>query len=88
MILSSLPAGFVSAPTGRDTPLALRAAAGLPLATVSGIDGFVEAGRTIGLVDAGQRVQFEVNRSSAQRADVKVGSQLRRHARSARGRVR
>ena len=65
----------------------LRAAAGLPLVTVSDIDGFADAGGTIGLVEAGQRVQFEVNIASAQRANVRVSSQLLRLARNTRGKL-
>ncbi len=65
----------------------LRAAAGLPLVTVSDIDGFADAGGTIGLVEAEQRVQFEVNIASAQRANVRVSSQLLRLARNTRGKL-
>ena len=65
----------------------LRAAAGLPLVTVSDIDGFADAGGMIGLVEAGQRVQFEVSIASAQRANVRVSSQLLRLARSTRGKL-
>ncbi len=65
----------------------LRSAAGLPLVTVSDIDGFADAGGTIGLVDAEQRVQFEVNIASAQRANVRVSSQLLRLARNTRGKL-
>ncbi len=65
----------------------LRAAAGLPLVTVSDIDGFAAAGGTIGLVEAGERVQFEVNIASARRANVRVSSQLLRLARNTRGKL-
>jgi hypothetical protein len=65
----------------------LRAAARLPIITVSDIDGFTAAGGTIGLVDAGARVQFEINLASAQRAGVKVNSQLLRIARNTREKI-
>ncbi len=78
---------FVGESDERQMLQILRAAAGLPLVTVSDIDGFADAGGTIGLVDAGQRVQFEVNVASAHRANVRVSSQLLRLARNTRGKL-
>ena len=76
---------FLAESEERNVKQFLRAAASLPIITVSDIDGFTEAGGTIGLVEADERVQFEINLASAQRAGVKVNSQLMRVARNTRG---
>jgi len=65
----------------------LRANAALPIAMVSDIDGFSDAGGMIGLVDADQRVQFDLNLASAERARIKVNSQLMRIARNTRSKL-
>lgn len=62
----------------------LRAVARQPIVTVSDIRGFIRGGGTIGLVDDEQRIQFEVNLASAERAGVRVNSQLLRIARNTR----
>lgn len=77
---------FVADSEERQVRRILRAALERPIVTVSDIDGFADAGGTIGLVNAEKRVQFEVNLASAQQARVKVSSQLLRIARNTRGR--
>lgn len=59
----------------------LRAADAPGVLTVSEIEGFAGAGGTIGLVVANEKVQFEVNLDSAQRANLKLSSQLLKLAR-------
>ncbi len=65
----------------------LRATARMPIVTASDIEGFVKAGGTIGLVNAGERIQFEVNLAGAQRAGIKVNPQLLRIARNTREKI-
>jgi hypothetical protein len=62
----------------------VRAAEGLPVVTVSEIDGFAEAGGVIGLVEADRRIQFEINLASAQLGGMRISSQLLRLARAVR----
>lgn len=52
------------------------------LLTVSDIDGFIDMGGGIGLLNAEDRVQFEVNLGALQRASLKASSQLLRLARN------
>jgi len=63
----------------------LRVAATRPIVTVSDIDGFMDAGGVIGLVDAEQRIQFEVNLASLKQANLRMNFQLLRLARNTRG---
>jgi hypothetical protein len=63
----------------------LRVAAARPIVTVSDIDGFMDAGGSIGLVDAEQRIQFEVNLASLKQANVRMNFQLLGLARNTRG---
>jgi hypothetical protein len=66
---------------------ALRALRGLPVLTVGDADGFADAGGMIGLVTADDRIQFEVNLDPAQRAGLKINSQLLQLARAVKGRT-
>jgi hypothetical protein len=52
------------------------------LLTVSDIDGFIDMGGGIGLLNADERVQFEVNLGALQRASLKASSQLLKLARN------
>lgn len=65
----------------RQLPEALRAADASGVLTVSEIEGFAGAGGTIGLVVTNEKVQFEVNLDAAQRANLKLSSQLLKLAR-------
>lgn len=76
---------FVSDSEERRLPPILAQTAGFPVLTVSDLDGFVDAGGVIGLVEADSRVQFEVNLASAARAQLKLSTQLLRLARRVRG---
>ena len=55
---------------------------GLPALTVSDIDRFVEVGGMIGLVVSDSKVQFEINAVAAKQANLQMGAQLMRLARS------
>lgn len=52
------------------------------LLTVSDIDGFIDMGGGIGLLNADERIQFEVNLGVLQRASLKASSQLLKLARN------
>lgn len=52
------------------------------LLTVSDIDGFIDMGGGIGLVNADERIQFEINLGALQRASLKASSQLLKLARN------
>jgi len=58
---------------------------GQPTLTVGDVDGFTEAGGMIGLVPAGNRLQFDVNLGASSRAGLQLSSQLLRLARNVRG---
>lgn len=48
----------------------------LPVLTVSDIGDFARAGGMIGLVEAGQRIRFDINLTTARQANLKLSSQL------------
>ncbi|MBK6975216.1 MAG: YfiR family protein [Sterolibacteriaceae bacterium] len=52
------------------------------LLTVSDIDGFIDMGGGIGLVNADERIQFEINLGALRRASLKASSQLLKLARN------
>ena len=66
---------------------ALRALRGLPVLTIGDAEGFADAGGMIGLVSADDRIQFEVNIDTSQRAGLKINSQLLKLARSVKGKA-
>lgn len=72
---------FIAASEERRIPELLRAAAKSPVLTIGDTDGFAEGGGMIGLINADNRVQFEINHEATQRANLKIGSQLLRLAR-------
>jgi len=61
---------------------ALQAARNANVLTVSDSDGFADSGGVIGLVYADKRIQFEVNLGAAQRAGLKIASQVLKIARA------
>lgn len=63
----------------------IRLTAGQPTLTVGDGEGFAEAGGIIGLVNAGNRIQFDINSAAAQRNGLTLSSQLLRLARNIRG---
>ena len=66
----------------RRVQTALQAARQAGVLTVGDSDGFVDSGGIIGLVYADNRIQFEVNLGSAQRAGLKIASQVLKIART------
>ncbi len=76
---------YVSESEERRLAPTLAAAVDMPVVTVSDLDGFIDAGGMIGLVEADARIQFEVNLGSASRAGIRVSAQLLRLARRVRG---
>lgn len=48
----------------------------LPILTVSDIGDFARAGGMIGLVEADQRIRFDINLTAARQANLKLSSQL------------
>lgn len=65
----------------RQLPEAVRAADEAGALAVAEIEGFADAGGTIGLVVDHQKVQFEINLQAARRANLKLSSQLLKLAR-------
>lgn len=57
-----------------------------PILTLSDVDGFVQRGGIIGLSTQGNRVVFDVNIDAANRAKLKLSSQMLKLARNVRGR--
>jgi hypothetical protein len=47
-----------------------------PILTVSDIGDFAQAGGMIGLVEAEQRIRFDINLTATQQANLKLSSQL------------
>ena len=72
---------FVPAAEERRLLQILRAAAADPMLTVSDIGGFAARGGMIGIMEADNRLQFEINNGAAQRAGLRISSQLLRLAR-------
>ncbi len=72
---------FVSESEQRRVASLVRGAQAAQL-TVSDIDGFIDMGGGIGLLNADERIQFEVNLGALQRASLKASSQLLKLARN------
>ena len=53
----------------------------LPVLTIGESEGFAAAGGVIGLFAEGEKIKFEINREAAQRAGLKLSSQLLKLAR-------
>jgi hypothetical protein len=67
---------FVSLSETKQVGAVVRALAGRNVLTVSDIDRFVDRGGMIQLNRSGSRVQFEINRSTAEQARLKISPQL------------
>ena len=77
---------FVAASEQRGLNALLREMAYTPTLTVSDIDGFVEAGGSIGFVTEDDRIRFDINRTTLARDDIKLSAQLLKLARRLIGR--
>jgi hypothetical protein len=67
---------FVSASEKQRLPDILSEVKNQPVLTVSDLDRFAEAGGTIGFISLEDRVRFEINMKAAQRARIRISSQL------------
>jgi hypothetical protein len=76
---------FVAESEERRLGAVLRMLAGRGLLLVSDIDGFAEAGGSIGLVTEDGRVRFDINQASLQRDGLRASAQLLRLARTVHG---
>lgn len=76
---------FISESEERRLGPMLRMLASRGLLLVSDIDGFAEAGGSIGLVTEDGRVRFDINQASLQRDGLRASAQLLRLARSVHG---
>jgi hypothetical protein len=76
---------FVGEMAQRQLPATLRALSGRPVLTVSDIEGFIDLGGGIGIVQGEQRLQFEVNRTALDLAELRASSQLLKLARAVLG---
>lgn len=76
---------FVSDSEERRLGLILRGLALRSVLTVSDIDGFAEAGGSIGLVTEDERVRFDINQASLQRDSLRASSRLLRLGRNVIG---
>jgi len=72
---------YVGDDDARRAQMALQAARNASVLTVSDNEGFIDSGGVIGLVYADNRIQFEVNLAAAQRAGLKIASQVLKIAR-------
>jgi hypothetical protein len=74
--LSACHVLFVSPSEARKVDTTIRELAGRNVLTVSDIDRFVDRGGMIQLKSSESRVQFEINKSTAERARLKISPQL------------
>ncbi len=72
---------FVSAAETKHLPEILRALAGRSVLVVGEGTEFIDAGGSIGLVVEADKVRFEINSAAAERAGLKISSQLLKLAR-------
>jgi hypothetical protein len=73
---------FVADSEQRRLAQTLRSFAGEPILTVSDIEGFIDVGGSIGIVQGEQRLEFEVNRDALDQAQLKASSNLLKLARN------
>lgn len=76
---------FVAELPERQFAAMLRGLAGQPVLTVGEAENFIDSGGAIGIVQGEQRLQFEVNRSALEQAQLKASSQLLKLARAVVG---
>lgn len=73
---------FIAEAEARRIPAAIRSLQALPVLTISDAEGFIDQGGAIGIVHGEQRLQFEINRTALDRAQLKASSQLLKLARA------
>lgn len=73
---------FIGEAEARRIPATLRRLQRLPVLTLSDAEGFIDSGGAIGIVRGEQRLQFEVNRSALDNAQLKGSAQLLKLARA------
>lgn len=73
---------FITESESRRVVPILRSLAGRPVLTVSDIDGFIDSGGAIGIVNSDNRLQFEINRAALGQGQLKASSQLLKLARA------
>jgi hypothetical protein len=78
---------FIAEASERQLQQILHSLAGQPVLTVSDIEGFIDSGGAIGIVPGEQRLQFEVNRDTLDRAQLKASAQLLKLARAVLGKA-
>jgi hypothetical protein len=67
---------FVSASEQERLPLIFKALEGTTILTIGDVEGFAERGGQIGLRTEGTRVRFQINVAAADRAGLRISSQL------------
>lgn len=67
---------YVSNAQAARVELVVRTVAGAPVLTVSDAPGFIEAGGMIGLHVEDSRLRFDINKGAAERAGLKLNSQM------------
>lgn len=67
---------FVSAGDAAQLDVLLRGLAHAPVLTVGDLPGFAQAGGMIGLREEDKRIRFEINLAAAQRAGLRLSSQM------------
>ena len=77
---------FVSLSEKKSLSVILRELAGKTVLTISDIDDFVARGGMIQFKKSGSRVQFDISKTAAQKARLKINPQLLKLASNVRGR--
>lgn len=67
---------FVSAGDAAQLDTLLRGVANTPVLTIGDLPGFAQAGGMIGLQEEDKRIRFEINLAAAQRAGLRLSSQM------------
>jgi hypothetical protein len=67
---------FVSAGDAHQLDALLRHTANAPVLTIGDLPGFAQAGGMIGLQEEDKRIRFEINLAAAQRAGLRLSSQM------------
>jgi len=78
----SCQAVFIGEAEARRVSATVRSLQSLPVLTISDAEGFIDQGGAIGIVRGEQRLQFEINRTALDRAQLKASSQLLKLARA------
>lgn len=73
---------FIGEGEARRIAATVRSLSGLPVLTISDAEGFIDNGGAIGIVRGDQRLQFEINLTALDKAQLKASSQLLKLARA------